>query len=228
MTQAQHPEPMAAFFNDRVFGYEAHMKENGLFEAEKLQFAEQFGSTDAPAQILDLGCGTGLEIGYILQRIPNARLICIDLAEKMLELLREKYQSVLAQIEVVQASYLDYDFGSNRFDYVVASATMHHWLPEPKLKLYRRIFEALKPGGRFIDDDYMVPEDQEWERLEQYIALGDSGALKDGEYFHVDIPFSVPTERRIMEEAGFEEVQVIYEHYSETHCNALLVGVKGN
>jgi tRNA (cmo5U34)-methyltransferase len=221
------PEKMDSFFNKRAPGYDDHMKESDTYYEDKIQLAEQFDVTNDIVNILDLGCGTGLEIEYILQRVANARFLCIDLAEKMLELLKSKYKDVLGQIEIIKASYFDYDFGYGRYDYVVASSTMHHWLHERKLSLYKRVFASLKPGGKFINDDYIVPEEQEKELLERYYKMKDFGVIKDGEFYHIDIPFSVKTESEILYKAGFQKVKVVYEHYSEKHCGALLVGYKG-
>jgi tRNA (cmo5U34)-methyltransferase len=226
MSQLHIPEKMDSFFNARAPGYEEHMKESDTYYADKIQFAEQFDVTNEYIKILDLGCGTGLEIEYILQRTPNAKFLCIDLAENMLELLKSKYKDVLNQIEIIKASYFDYDFGCSQYDYVVASATMHHWLHNQKLLLYKKIYDSLKPGGKFINDDYIVPEDKEKEALEKYVQLRDSGVINDGEFYHVDIPFSVKTERKIFYDAGFQKVKIVYEHYSEKHCGALLVGFK--
>ncbi|NLY75310.1 MAG: hypothetical protein GX075_08390 [Firmicutes bacterium] len=43
---------------------------------------------------------------------------------------------------------------------------------------------------------------------------------------NIDIPCSAPTETKIMNDAGFKRVKVVYEHFSATHNNALLVGFK--
>jgi len=67
MSQLSIPEEMVSFFNARVSGYEDHMKENPNYKEEKLLLAEQFDVTEEPVKILDLGCGAGLEIKYILQ-----------------------------------------------------------------------------------------------------------------------------------------------------------------
>ncbi|MGE5607535.1 MAG: hypothetical protein ACM3YE_17820, partial [Bacteroidota bacterium] len=56
--------------------------------------------------------------------------------------------------------------------------------------------------------------------------LTESGLLKDGEFYHIDIPCSVKTETKVMIDAGFQRVKVVYEHYSETHNNVLIVGLK--
>lgn len=226
MSQLTTPEEMAAFFNARVSGYEAHMKENPNYYEEKMILADQFEINSEPLKILDLGCGTGLEIEYILKRTPNAQFLGIDLAGDMLESLRKKYQAVSDQIQLINGSYFDYDFGRNRFDYVVASATMHHWLPERKLPLYKRILASLKPGGKFINDDYLVPEKEEGEMLAKYLRLIESGLLKDGRFYHIDIPCSAQTETKIINEAGFQRVKLVYEHYGQTHNNVLMVGFK--
>lgn len=84
-------EKMDAFFEARLEGYEAHMLQN-------IQAAETFYPftaaclTDAPgAHILDLGCGTGLELDWYFRRNPTARVTGIDLSEGMLAQLRAKY-----------------------------------------------------------------------------------------------------------------------------------------
>lgn len=226
MNQLQIPEGMASFFNTRVSGYEDHMKENPNYHEEKLLLAKQFDFTDGPVRILDLGCGTGLEIEYILEKAPNARFLGIDLAGDMLESIKSKYKDFLNQIELVKASYFDYDFERNQYDYVVACSTMHHWLPEQKLLIYKRIFNSLKPGGKFINDDYLVPEAEAKAMLAKYLQMKDSGVLKDGEFYHIDIPCSVKTESQILNDAGFRSVKIVYEHYNEKHNGALLVGFR--
>ncbi|HEX3048225.1 MAG TPA: class I SAM-dependent methyltransferase [Bacillota bacterium] len=226
MSTIYQPESMESFFNERLAGYEAHMKESYIYDAAKAHLADQFDSSQDPITILDLGCGTGLEIEYILKKTPNAQFICIDLNGSMIDLLKIKYQKVLNQIETIKASYFDYDMGTNRFDYVVASMTMHHWLYAPKVSFYHRIFDALKPGGKFVNDDYLVHEDKEAEILANYLQLKASGVIKEGEFYHIDIPFSINTERRVFAEAGFLNVKVVYEYYSEKGNGSLLVGYK--
>jgi tRNA (cmo5U34)-methyltransferase len=220
------PEPMDAFFDNRVDTYEDHMKENRTYEAEQMQLSYQFDETSDPVEILDLGAGTGMEIEYILRRAPNARFLCIDLSAAMLAKLCEKYTHLGDQIETVKASYFDYDFGEGRFDYVVAASTMHHWLYADKLDLYRRIHRALKPGGRFIDHDYIVAPEQEYALLDRYLRLRESGQLRDDTAYHIDIPFSMWTERRVLREAGFRRIETVFEYHSTQSNGSLIVAYK--
>ena len=93
---AEEMEPiqeMAAFFDARAAGYDDYFRDE-IFPGES--FAQFYGAmsapmseTDAPLRILDLGCGTGLELEPLFQRAPNARVTGVDLVEKMLELLRQ-------------------------------------------------------------------------------------------------------------------------------------------
>ena len=91
MSNSQIPERMACFFNKRVSGYEEHLKESYTYHAEKLQLAEQFDATNDPV-ILDLGCGTGLEIEYILPRpqMPSSYaltlLVCLNISNQSIEM----------------------------------------------------------------------------------------------------------------------------------------------
>ena len=81
-------ERMHDFFNARAIGYEDRMKQIASYEDELKKLAAQIDGTADRIDILDLGCGTGLEVGYVLQRAPNARFLCVDMAVKMLDILK--------------------------------------------------------------------------------------------------------------------------------------------
>lgn len=226
MSGARMPEVMETFFDVRVDTYEDHMRESPTYEAEQLQLAKQFDETTAPIRILDLGSGTGMEIEYVLKRVPNARFVCVDVSSMMMARLRSKYASVIDQIETVQASYFDYDFGEESFDYVIAASTMHHWLYADKLGLYRRVHKALKPDGRFVNHDYVVTPEEELAFLDQYLRLRESGLLEENSSYHIDIPFSMHTERRVLREAGFRRIETVFEYHSPVSNGSLLVAYK--
>ena len=56
--------------------------------------------------LLDLGCGTGLELEEIFRIHPDIKVIGIDLTQPMLDKLSEKYRS--KNVMIIRASYLDY------------------------------------------------------------------------------------------------------------------------
>ena len=108
------PEEMASFFDTRVEGYEDHMRESfeGMLEEFYERVALPISETTEPVRILDMGCGTGLELESIFQRIPGAEITGIDMSTRMLDLLRQKYAAYAAQLRLVQGSYVDIPFHS--------------------------------------------------------------------------------------------------------------------
>ena len=131
------PEEMASFFDARADGYEDHMRESfeGMLEEFYERVALPISETTEPVRILDMGCGTGLELGPIFQRALGAEITGIDMSIQMLNLLRQKYVAYAAQLRLVQGSYVDIPFQENHYDYAVSVMTMHHLLEETKLKL---------------------------------------------------------------------------------------------
>lgn len=81
-------EKMSDFFNRRLDGYEEHQ----LHAIEQAEIFYPFTAEQLPAnahaRVLDLGCGTGLELGYYFARNPTAAVTGIDLAGDMLNALR--------------------------------------------------------------------------------------------------------------------------------------------
>ena len=71
-------EKMDAFFEARLNGYEEHMM-NSIESAEAFYYftAAQLPIGDR-AQVLDLGCGTGLEMDWYFQNNPTAAVTGID------------------------------------------------------------------------------------------------------------------------------------------------------
>ncbi len=205
------PEQMDDFFNKRVDEYEAHMKRLDNSDDFYRMVPSGISSTDEIVEILDLGTGTGLEIQGIFEKAPNAQISCIDIAAGMLDELGKKYSAYFQQLNIIVGSYLELPLPENKFDYVVAVQTMHHWLPDIKVQLYRKIRNSLKSGGLYIEADYIVDEQEEKERLDRYAKIQKSGVLKEGEMYHIDIPFSVKTQKRLYKKAGFSITDIVYE-----------------
>lgn len=209
MSSNGKPEEMGNFFNARVDGYDEHMLDAGLKEYYVI-LSEPIEEKSQMTKILDLGCGTGLEIKGIFDKAPNAQITGIDLSEKMLGLLEKKYSQYSEQLDLIQGSYLTLPFGEAKYDYVTSSQTMHHFLPREKLELYHKIRKALKSGGKYIEGDYVVSEEKEKRLLKRYKEkLEEIEGPK--ELYHIDIPFSIKTQKKLMLDAGFKEVEIIFD-----------------
>jgi len=205
-------ETMGDFF-DRVSElYDAHMGKNiEAFERFYSAIGAGITETQDEVRILDIGCGTGLELAAVFERAPNALITGIDLSGEMLDILRDKYTAYRNQITLVQESYLTYSFDEKTCDYIISVMTVHHLLPESKCELYRKIRKALKFGGKYIEGDYITTPEKEKEVRDSFYEIQKSNrGLEDGTH-HIDLECSLETQKRLLAEAGFTTVEVLWE-----------------
>ena len=144
---------MDDFFTARVEGYDAHMLESVEGCREGYLLMARLLPDDTKT-LLDLGCGTGLELDAIFERLPDLCVTGVDMTRAMLDKLREKHPD--KALTLICGSYLDRDFGAGAFDAAVSFETLHHLSGEQKLSLYRAVYASLRAGGAYIEADYMV------------------------------------------------------------------------
>jgi tRNA (cmo5U34)-methyltransferase len=225
----EKPEEMAAFFDVRAAGYDDHMRGYVFSDAAFDQFYQALSSpieaTDEPLNILDLGIGTGLEIEALLQRVPNALITGVDVSHNMLQLLRERYAAHLSQITLVAGSYLTMPFETRAYDHVVSAMSAHHLLRAAKRELYAKIHTALKPGGKYIEGDSVIPLEMESQFLAEYHESVAGMPPADDGYYHIDIPFSIESQRSLLLEVGFRDFELVWQRDSSAVWNAAVYAV---
>ncbi|HVY54992.1 MAG TPA: class I SAM-dependent methyltransferase [Thermodesulfobacteriota bacterium] len=217
---------MEEFFDTRALGYEAHMAQYPDAAYWWTVLEAQLPRTDSTTRILDLGCGPGLELDYIVRRQPHAQITCIDVSERMLAQLRLNHASLLSQLDLIKGSYFEQNWPERYFDHAVACETMHHWLFSAKLNLYEAIRRALKDGGTFIDYDYFVRSEEEKKLAGEYSELAESGQIRKDRSYHIDIPFTVVREMEVLKAAGFRQVRLIEERCSSESSAGMIVAEK--
>lgn len=199
---AEETEEMAAFFEKRLDIYEEHQLNEIIGARDFYCKTAELLPASAGAEILDLGCGTGLELCFYYAINSSARVTCVDLSEKMLCVLREKFRKFAPQI--VCASYFDIDFGKEKFDAAVSVESLHHFTFEEKVPLYQKVCASLRAGGRFVLTDYL--EDTEDESRAAFARKAQLLAGKEG-LFHIDTPLTVARECEALRQAGFSDVR---------------------
>lgn len=93
---------------------------------------------------LDAGCGSGRVSEQLLERLPSGRLLAVDASEAMVEKARERLGD--------RASYLVADLTELEVDEPVDlafSTATFHWILDHD-RLFARLREALRPGGRLV------------------------------------------------------------------------------
>ncbi len=199
---------MGDFFDARRNGYEAHQLT--CIDGARAFYPFTAGCLpQAPgAAVLDLGCGTGLELGYYYEAVPTARVTGIDLAPGMLEALRAKFRAYAPTL--ILGSYFDVPFGTEAFDAAVSVESLHHFTKEEKIPLYAKVRAALKPGGFFILTDYFaLSGGEERSRRAELVRLKREQGLPEGTFVHYDTPLTVAHETEALAAAGFSAVDVL-------------------
>ena len=215
-------ETMAGFFDARASGYDDYIRDyvfTDTFSPFYQGLASPIEKTDKAINILDLGCGTGLEIEALLQRAPNASITGVDVAEDMLELLRKRYSAHMSQITLVADSYLTMPLGTQTYDHIVSAMSMHHLLHDAKRKLYAKIHAALKPGGKYIEGDSVTLAEMESQFIAEYHEQAASVPPAQDGYYHIDVPLSMDTQRSLLSEAGFRDFQLLWQRDSTAVWN---------
>ena len=199
-------EEMRQFFEARLDGYDEHMLTNIDRAREFYPFTAASLPVDACCEILDLGCGTGLELEAYFKINPTARVIGIDLSQKMLDVLKRKLEG--KSIRLICGSYFDEELGENVFDAAVSVESLHHFTKEMKTELYKKLLNSLKDGGYFILTDYFaLSESEELEHRRTLVDLKAKQGINDDAFYHYDTPLTVEHETEALLDAGFSSVE---------------------
>ena len=197
-------EEMAAFFEARLDGYDHQMLCN--VEGCKEGYDKVVALLPADAEhILDLGCGTGLELDVIFAARPILQVTGVDLSQGMLDVLAKKHAD--KKLQLLCGDYFALPLGENKFDCAISVESLHHFSHEAKTALYSRIHAALKENGCYIECDYMVLTQQEEDALfaenERLRAQAD---IPQNVYCHFDTPCTVQNQIAMLRQAGFRRV----------------------
>jgi trans-aconitate 2-methyltransferase len=98
--------------------------------------------------VMDAGCGTGRLTALLLERLPRGRVVAVDLSQNMLEEARAHLAPRFGgRVDFVRADLASLPFDQS-FDGVFSTAAFH-WVPDHE-RLFRSLYECLKPGGWLV------------------------------------------------------------------------------
>jgi|LGVE01.1.fsa_nt_gb SAM-dependent methyltransferase len=163
----------------------------------------QINRSQLKSNILVLGCSSGLEI----ERIKfKSHVTAVDISENMIKKLEEKSLHHEVALSTRCASFLELDFGIEKYDLVLSCYAMHHFNEEQKQKLYTKIFHSLKKKGVFINGDSMAKNyEEETERFEIANKIYEEKKLPFAS-LHIDVHFCYEHELHTLKIAGFKEI----------------------
>lgn len=201
-------EEMAMFFENRLAGYDEHMMTAIAGAAEFYKFTAAQLPLEQHCAILDLGCGTGLELEAYFAVNPYASITGIDLSERMLSVVKSKFPG--KTLNLVCGSYFDAQFGIDCFDAAVSVESLHHFTQEQKRPLYKKLWRALKTDAYFILTDFFAESEAfEQECFTNLQALKKEQGIRGERFYHYDTPLTVEHEVEALKSAGFSDVRIL-------------------
>ena len=209
-------EKMDDFFAARVDGYDDHMRTNIEGSSQFYAYTASLLPQRLYSKVLDLGCGTGLELEAYFALNPYAEITGIDLSEDMLDALKAKLPE--KHLTLIRASYFETPLGEKKFDAAVSVESLHHFPAEMKASLYKKLHTALKENGVFVLTDYFAEsEELEKEYFQNLAELKREQGLSDDTFYHYDTPLLVDHEMDILCQAGFSDVRIMKKWGESTY-----------
>ncbi len=98
-------------------------------------------------RVLDFGAGVGYSVPFFARHLPSARVTCLDVSRKSLEVGAAKHGAV-AEFEHFDGRRIPFDDGT--FDVALASCVFHHIPHAEHVALLGEIRRVLAPGGRLF------------------------------------------------------------------------------
>lgn len=182
------------FFNEKIDSYD---DVHSSYMDTKAELGDNLDKD--VKNILDLGGGTGLELIHLFELYPDAHVTVIDITENMVKKL--KTRDFADKVTAICADFFEVDFGKE-YDAVISTSALHHFKKDEKVILYKKIYDCLKEGGKFLNSDFIA----ETERIEkeQLYELDN----EFDKYKHIDIPMTIEHELEVLKEVGFKDIEV--------------------
>lgn len=142
------------FFNNTADSYDAivHWTTFGKDSVWKNKILDELSTEKT---ILDLACGTGILTRQIAQKVPQAKIIGVDITESYLEKAKEKL-NLYQNISFINQDAEKLNLG-RKFDCITASYLPKYCKPDILIKT---CLEHLNVGGKIILHDFTYPKNR--------------------------------------------------------------------
>jgi SAM-dependent methyltransferase len=143
------------------------------YPAELFEDLVALGGLGAGSRVLEIGCGTGQATVPLAER--GLEIVCVELGEALAAVARRRLAR-FASVEVVRATFEEWEAADVPFDAVIAF-TAFHWV-DPEIR-YEKSARLLRAGGTLavVETSHVLPEggDPFWiEVQEDYDAVAPS------------------------------------------------------
>jgi len=149
------------------------------------------------SRFLDIGCGGGKGAAYLVQQVPDARAVGVDISDTVLRKAQAGRAGAEPRLLCLHAPAQRLPLADGAFDAATTVMTFHHLRDAEQV--VREVYRVLRPGGAFVIADvdrghWMGPL---FEGMEHLLFDRGTRARTADEY------------RELMEEAGFRQVRIL-------------------
>jgi tRNA (cmo5U34)-methyltransferase len=176
----------------------------------------------AATRALDVGCGAGNYSLKLLEQLPGLEIDLLDLSEPMLARARERIAEATPKLgRVHHGDVREVPLEPERYDIVVAAATLHHLRSDEEwTDVFRKLYRSIRPGGcLWISDlvEHSSPAIQTLMRARygEYLAGLKGEAYRDEVFAYIekeDSPRPLMYQIELLREVGFGEVEVLHKN----------------
>ncbi|HEU0228397.1 MAG TPA: class I SAM-dependent methyltransferase [Arachidicoccus soli] len=171
--------------------------------------------------ILDIGAGTGLMSALYAEKYPHANITLVDISADMLKKAKDRFQGN-DKINFLQADLSTTDFETEKYDLVVSGLAIHHLSNKLKQILYRKIYNALRPEGLFINADQVKGATDFSEKIytenwrNHVLASSLTVEEKQSAFERVKLDIMAPLDEQLiwLYNAGFSEANCFYQYFN--------------
>lgn len=129
--------------------YNDYMSSHDTLEKFKVEFLDYANILNAlqKYRVLDIGCGTGINVSYMLRSYPEIKeIVGIDNSEEMIHIAEKNISNHKSTFKLSNMQKMP--FKDNYFDLIYSKLTIHY---SPSLReTFSEIHRVLKKGGRLV------------------------------------------------------------------------------
>jgi len=146
------PRSVGEHFDDWASRYDAEIRQQVPRYDEIQETVISLLSLRPPHRVLDLGVGTGVTALRILEALPQARVVGVDVSSEMLNRARQRLRAHRGRVELRTGNIATPEV-DGLYEAIVSVLAVHHLWADEKRHLFSRLWEHLTPGGIMIVAD---------------------------------------------------------------------------
>ena len=133
-------------------------------------------------EIVDLGCGGGINVAKLIKLFPNAKVTGFDYSNVSIKESKKVNANEIKKgfCNIIQGDVSKMPFENEKFDIITAFETIYFW-PGPLIS-FKEVFRILKPGGTFMivnEFDGISQREKKYEKLIDGLKLYSQQELVD-------------------------------------------------